>query len=344
MCSTHNFRRKLCLFEIIILFFNDIMIVLKIKMKIGKVKLKNNLILAPMLGVNCNSFRLQCKEHGAGLVTTAMIHPDSLLNQESKLDIIKQERPVAAQIVGRNPEDMARAASMLEKEADIIDINLGCPDKDVLGKQAGAFLIKHLDKMEKMVSKVIDSVNCAVTAKIRIGWDNKSINAVEIAKLLEDLGVNAITVHGRTRKQGYTGNADWKMIKQVKDSVNVPVIGNGDVFEPKDYGDILQKTNVDFVMIGRGAIGNPLIFENCLIYSKGKGIVEKNLEEAYKLFLEFLDYYGKYSTRESFTEIRQHAMWFLKGVKNSSVLKSKMSQMQGVDEIKNAFLHEVSKK
>ena len=313
-------------------------------MKIGKVKLENNLILAPMLGVNCNAFRLQCKKHGAGLVTTAMIHPDSLFNQENKLDIIREERLVAAQIVGRNSEDMARAASMLEKEADIIDINLGCPDKDVLGKQAGAFLIKHLDQMEKMVSKVIGSVNCAVTAKIRIGWDSKSINAVEVAKLLENLGIAAITVHGRTRKQGYTGNADWEIIKQVKDSVEVPVIGNGDVFEPKDYGDILQKTNVDFVMIGRGAIGNPLIFENCLRYSKGKGIVEKNLEMAYNLFLEFLDYYEKYSTRESFTEIRQHAMWFLKGVKNSSVLKNKISKMQSVGEIKQAFLPEINKK
>jgi len=306
-------------------------------MKIGKINLKNNLILAPMLGVNCNSFRLQCKEHGAGLVTTAMMHPDSLLNQESKLDIIKQERPVAVQIVGRNPEDMARAASMLEKEADIIDINLGCPDKDVLGKQAGAFLIKHLDQMEKMVSKVIGSVNCTVTAKIRIGWDNKSINAVETAKLLEDLGIDAITVHGRTRKQGYTGNADWKVIKQVKESVEVPVIGNGDVFEPKDYASIVQKTNVDFVMIGRGAIGNPLVFDNCLRYSKGKGIVEKDFEVAYKLFLEFLDYYEKYSTRKSFTEIRQHAMWFLKGVKKSSLLKNKITRTKTIEDIKKVF-------
>ena len=313
-------------------------------MKIGKVKLENNLILAPMLGVNCNAFRLQCKKHGAGLVTTAMIHPDSLFNQENKLDIIREERLVAAQIVGRNSEDMARAASMLEKEADIIDINLGCPDKDVLGKQAGAFLIKHTDQMEKMVSKVIGSVNCTVTAKIRIGWDSKSINAVEVAKILEDLGIDAITVHGRTRKQGYTGNADWEVIKKVKDNINVPVIGNGDVFEPKDYENILKKTNVDFVMIGRGAIGNPLIFENCLGYSKGKEIIQKNLDMAYKLFLEFLNYYGKYSTRESFTEIRQHAMWFLKGIKQSSALKNKISTMQSVNEIKKAFLYELSKK
>ena len=312
-------------------------------MKFGKVKLENNLILAPMLGVNCNSFRLQCKKHGADLVTTAMIHPDSLLNQKNKLDIIKEERPVAAQIVGRNPEDMARAASMLEEEADIIDINLGCPDKDVLGKQAGAFLIKHLDQMEKMVSKVIGSVNCAVTAKIRIGWDNKSINAVETAKALENLGIDAITVHGRTRKQGYTGDADWEVIKEVKDNVNVPVIGNGDVFEPKDYENILKKTNVDFVMVGRGAIGNPLIFENCLRYIEGKKIVQKNLESAYKLFLEFLDYYEKYSTRESFTEIRQHAMWFLKGIKQSSTLKNKISTMQSLNEIKKAFFEAIKK-
>lgn len=306
-------------------------------MKIGKVKLENNLILAPMLGVNCNAFRLQCRKHGAGLVTTAMIHPDSLFNQESKLDILKQERPVAAQIVGKSPKDMARAASILEKEADIIDINLGCPDKDVLSNQAGAFLTKHIDQMEKMVSKVISSVNCTVTAKIRAGWDAKSINAVEVAKLLEDLGVDAITVHGRTRKQGYTGKADWKIIKQVKDSVEVPVIGNGDVFKPEDYQSILQKTNVDFVMIGRGAIGNPLIFENCLKYSKGIKPVQKNLEMAHKLFLEFFDYYEKYSARESFTEIRQHAMWFLKGVKDSSLLKNKIAGTKTIEDIKEVF-------
>ena len=313
-------------------------------LKIGKIKLKNNLILAPMLGVNCNAFRLQCEQHGAGLVTTAMIHPDSLFNQKNKLDIIKQERPVAAQIVGKDPEEMAKAAHILEEKAGIIDINLGCPDTDVLNQKAGAFMIKHPDKMVKMVSKVINSVNCAVTAKIRIGWNVKSINAVEVAKMLEDLGIDAIAVHGRTRKQGYTGKADWEVIKQVKDSVGIPIIGNGDVFKPEDCQSMLQKTDVDFVMIGRGAVGNPLIFENCLRFSKARKPIKKNLEVANNLFLEFLNYYKKYSVRDSFTEIRQHAMWFLKGIKNSTFLRNKLLRMQTVNEIKNVFLTEMDKK
>lgn len=306
-------------------------------LKIGKIRLKNNLILAPMLGVSCNSFRLLCKKYGAGLITIPMIHPDSLFHQEDKLDIINEERPVSVQIVGRDVVKMSKAAMMLEQKADIIDINLGCPDKEILEQKAGAFLIKHPEQIGKMVSKVINSVNCPVTAKIRIGWDNKSINAVEVAKKLEDLGIGAITVHGRTRKQVYSGNANFNVIKEVKEKVNVPVIGNGDVFKPENYKKMLEKTKVDFVMIGRGAIGDPLIFQNCLNYANNKKIIKKDLKQAYKLFLEFLDYYKKYSPRDSISEIRQHAMWFVKGLKYGSFLRNKISRMDNIEDIKKVL-------
>lgn len=306
-------------------------------LKIGNIKLENNLVLAPMLGVNCNAFRLLCKKYGAGLVTTPMIHPDSLFNQKDKLDIIKEEKPVSVQLVGKNPEDMAKAASQLEEKADIIDLNFGCPDKEVLANQCGAFLVKHPEQIDKIVSKVIDAVNCPVTAKIRIGWDSKSINAVEVAKKLEDLGIDAVAVHGRTRKQVYSGKADWNVISEVKDNVNIPVIGNGDVFKPEDYVNMLEKTNVDFVMIGRGAIGNPLIFENCLRLNHRKKFIKKDSGIAYKLFNKFYEYYERYSLRDTFSEIRQHAMWFLKGIKDSANIRNELSKAQTVEEIKKIF-------
>lgn len=308
---------------------------------IGKIHLANNLILAPMLGVNCNAFRLLCRKHGAGLVNAAMIHPDSLFNQKDKMDVIEEERPVSVQLVGKDPDKMSKAAEMIEDKADIIDINLGCPDKEVLAQHAGAFLIKHPCQMEKIVSKVISAVNCPVTAKIRIGWDSESINAVEVSKKLEDLGIDAITVHGRTRKQGYTGKADWNVIKEVKEKVNIPIIGNGDVFKPENYQAMVEKTNVDFVMIGRGAIGNPQIFENCLRYAKGKNIIKKDLKLAHDLFLEFLDYYKKYSSGDTFSELRQHAVWLLKGVKDSASLKNRISRAENVEKIKEIIIQSI---
>ncbi len=309
--------------------------------KIGNVKLENNLILAPLLGVNCNAFRMLCKNHGAGLVTTAMVHPDSLFNEKDKLDVIDAERPVAIQLVGKDADDMAKAAQMVEDKADIIDINLGCPDLKVLANHAGAFLIKHPEQMKKMVSKVISSVNCPVTAKMRIGWDDKSINAVEVAKILEDLGVDAIAVHGRTRKQAYTGKANWKVIRQVKESVNVPVIGNGDVFQPQDYKKMMERTGVDFVMVGRGAMGNPQLFENCLRDVKGESLVRKDLKYTYDLLLEFLDYYEKYSIRDNFSERRQHAMWLLKGIKDGAALKNNVSKTKTIEEMKSVLEKEM---
>jgi tRNA-dihydrouridine synthase B len=229
---------------------------------------------------------------------------------------------------------MAKAAQIVEPHADIIDINLGCPDQKVLANKAGAFLIKHPEQMKKMVSKVISAVNKPVTAKIRIGWDDKSINAVEVSKILEDVGVDAIAIHGRTRKQGYTGKANWKIIKEVKEKVNIPVIANGDVFQPRDYQRIIDRTNADFVMIGRGSIGNPQLFENCIRYIKNKPLIEKDVKLAYELFTEFVGYYEKYCPRDNFSEIRQHAMWLLKGIDKGAELKNKVSRTKNIEEIK----------
>lgn len=303
-------------------------------LKIGNVKLENNLVLAPMLGVNCNAFRLLCKDYGASLVSTAMIHPDSLFYQENKIDVISEEKPIIAQIVGKDKEEMVKAALKLEKHADIIDINMGCPDKEILSKQCGAFFSKHPEQAYKMVEKVVNSVSCPVTAKIRIGWDEKSINALEVSKELENRGVSTITVHGRTRKQVYSGKANWNVIREVKENLDIPVIGNGDVFSASDYKNMMEKTGVDFVMVGRGAIGNPMIFRNCLDFVKGKEVIDKDAGIVRDLFSKFLGYYEKYSPRDSFSEIRQHAMWFCKGINGSARLKNNIMKCNDVDGIK----------
>jgi len=305
--------------------------------KIGSVRIKNNLILSPMHGVSCNAFRLLCKNHGAGLIATSMIHPESLFVEKDKAEIVDIEHPIIAQIVGKDPVDMVKAAQILEEKADIIDINLGCPDKNVLFHEAGAFLVKHPEKMIKTVSPVVSSVNCPVTAKIRMGWDESSINAVEVCKKLEDCGVEAVSIHGRTREQGYRGEANWDIIRQVKEKVNIKVIANGDVFHPEQYLKIQEATNADFVMIARGAIGNPQIFENCIRYSEGKPLIEKDIEYSKKLLIEFLDLYKKYSTRNVFSEIRCHAMWLVKGVDDSHELKVKISKCKSIDEVYGVF-------
>jgi nifR3 family TIM-barrel protein len=307
-------------------------------MNIGKIKLENNLILAPLHGVSCVAFRLLCRKHGASLAYTPLVHPESIFNEQSKLDVIDEERPVSIQLVGKDPNDMAKAAQIIEPKADIIDINLGCPDQQVLAKKAGAFLIKHPEQMEKMVSKVVGAVNCPVTAKIRIGWDDKSINALEVAKTLENLGIDAIAVHGRTRKQVYAGKANWNIIKQVKEKANIPIIGNGDIFKPENYKAMLEKTGVDAVMIGRGAIGNPQLFRNCL--SKGK-LIKKDIQLSYDLFKEFMDYYNKYSIRYIFPEVRQHAMWFAKGIKQGARIKKEISECDNIEQINKLFKKEL---
>ncbi len=300
-------------------------------LRIGNIRPENNLILAPMLGVNCNAFRLLCKDYGAGLVATPMIHPDSLFNMDDRIDVIRRERPAVAQIVGKDTLKMSEAAKILEEKYDIIDINMGCPDKEILAQQCGAFFSKHPEQAYHMIGRVIDSVNCPVTAKIRIGWDEKSINAVEVAKKLEDLGIGAVIVHARTRKQVYSGKASWDVIKEVKESVDIPVIGNGDVFTYNDYNDMVKMTGVDFVMIGRGAIGNPQLFRECIEQRE----IKKDIVFAKKLFDEFLFYYQKYSPREAFSEIRQHAMWFTKGIKRSTILKNTLIKAENVEEIIN---------
>ncbi|MBW3021947.1 tRNA dihydrouridine synthase DusB [Candidatus Woesearchaeota archaeon] len=311
-------------------------------MKIGKIKLKNPFILAPLDGVNCAAFRLLCKEQGASLVYSQMLHADGVVAAkesfiERYIDVVEKERPIALQLVGSKASSMEKATEILNEHADIIDINLGCSMPNMLALKAGAYFIKHPEQIQRIVKPVIENTNKPVTAKIRIGWNSQSLNHVKVSKLLEDLGIAAIAVHGRTKQQAFTGKANWISIKQVKENVNIPVIGNGDIFKPEDARSMLEKTGCDAVMIGRAAIGNPFIFKQCVEYfSKGKYNLTKS-KEVYEVFIKFLSYYNRYQKRNRFPEIRQHAMWFSKYIGKAKSMRVKLMNAKTEQEVKKIF-------
>ncbi len=311
-------------------------------MKIGKLKLDSKLVLAPMAAVNCAAFRLLCKESGAGLITTAMIPIHQLVEAQEKIIericFLKREKPIGVQLVGSDSKIAEKATKIIEQYADIIDVNLGCPEKEVLATKSGSFFIKHPEQIHKIITPIISNTNKQVTAKIRIGWDEKSINTLKTVKILEDLGVNAVAIHARTTKQKYSGKADWEEIKKAKEKSNIPIIGNGDVFKPGSAKAMLEQTNCDFVMVGRGAIGNPMIFKRTnYLLKEGKNLPETTDSEKRDCFMRFLDYYKKYENLRSFPELKQQAMWFTKGMKKSRELRQKLMKVRTVDDILNLY-------
>ena len=234
------------------------------KLKIGNVELNNNLLLAPMAGVTDLSFRKICKECGAGLVEAEMVSAKAIFYGDEKtismLNTDGEKRPISMQIFGNEPDVMAHATKFLNDKADIIDINMGCPAPKVVKNGDGSKLLLDLDLVSEIVKSVVAVSKVPVTVKIRKGWDDDHIVAVEAAKRIEEAGASAITVHGRTRSQFYSGVADWNIIRQVKENVSIPVIGNGDVVDGKSAEELFNKTGVDGIMIGRATLGNPWIF------------------------------------------------------------------------------------
>ncbi|MDD5086922.1 MAG: tRNA dihydrouridine synthase DusB [Candidatus Nanoarchaeia archaeon] len=309
-------------------------------MRIGKLKLNSNVIMAPMAGVNCTSFRLICHEYGAGLVSTPMIYANNLVARPErvikKTCFLKKEKPISVQLVGADTENMKEAAIIIEKYADVIDVNLGCPDRKIIENKAGGFFSKHPEQIDKIVKPVIDNTNKPVTAKIRTGWNGKSINTLKTIKILNDLGVDAITIHARNVKQGYSGKADLNEIKKAKQTSKVLIIGNGDIFSPDDAKSMIEKTKCDGVMVGRGCIGNPFIFKriNSLLKDR-KNTPEPNGKDKKKAFFKFLNYYEKYENNRNFTEIKQHAMRFTKGVSKNT--RYNLTKTKSIDEIKNIY-------
>ena len=310
--------------------------------KIGNVEIKNQIVLAPMAGISNTSYRKIIKEMGAGLIYAEMVSDKAIMYENEKtLDLLKmsdEERPIAQQIFGSDLESFVVAAKKIEEEMhpDIIDINMGCPvPKIAIKSQAGSALLKDPDKIYDIVSAVVNSVSVPVTVKIRSGWDNNSINAVEVAKKIEAAGASAITIHGRTRSQGYSGFADWNIIKQVKESVNIPVIGNGDVTSCYLAKKMLDETGVDAVMIGRGVLGNPWLIKECIEYLEtGKEPEEVPIDEKIKMLKRHFEMLVMDKGEKlALLEIRTHALWYIKGLPGSAAIKNKICKTKEKNEM-----------
>lgn len=301
---------------------------------IGNVYVKNQIILGPMAGICNSAFRKMIHNFGAGLVYAEMVSEKAINYKNEKtlkmLYVDPQERPLSMQIFGSaDKNSFVQAAKFVEQncDCDIIDINMGCPVPKVTKNEAGAKLMQYPDKVYELVKAVVEAVSMPVSVKIRIGWDNNSINVVEVAKKIELAGAKAIAVHGRTAKQMYSGKANWDYIRQVKEVVTIPVIGNGDVLTPEDAKRMLIETNCDAVMISRGALGNPWLIKNCVDYLQTNKYNEfPQIEERFKVMETHFDDLVKLKGEEIATrEIRQHLAWYTKGLKNSTFFRQKLS-------------------
>lgn len=291
------------------------------RLKIGNVELENIYILGPMAGVTDLPFRLLCREQGAGLLCMEMVSAKAILynnrNTEQLLTIHPDEKPVSLQLFGSDPKIMSEMAKRIEERPfAILDINMGCPVPKVVRNGEGSALMKNPKLVYEIVSAVVKAIEKPVTVKIRKGFDDEHVNAVEIAKIIEEAGAAAVAVHGRTREQYYSGTADWDIIRQVKEAVSIPVIGNGDVTSPQKAEALLQQTGCDGVMIARGAEGNPWIFSEMTAYEQtGKIPPRPDMEELREMMLRHarlqLEYKGDYL---GIREMRKHVAWYTKGV------------------------------
>lgn len=311
-------------------------------MNIGGLVPDNNVFLAPMAGVTDKAFRIICKEFGAGLVYTEMVSSKGLYYGSERtslmLDIDKREAPAVIQIFGSEPDIMGYMAEEISQRQDVayIDINMGCPAPKIVKNKEGSYLMREPELAEAIVKKVVKKSKKPVTVKIRKGWDENSVNAVEFAKMLEASGASAIAIHGRTRCQMYEGRADWDIIKKVKESVNVPVIGNGDVVTPEDAKRLLEYTNCDAVMIGRGALGNPWIFKRTVKYlQEGILIDEPTPQEKINEAIRHLNMMYEFKGQRGVIEMRKHIAWYLKGLKNATIIRDKINRLQLREEIIN---------
>ncbi len=314
-------------------------------MKIKDISLENNVFLAPMAGVTDLPFRMLCREMGAGLVFSEMVSSKGMYYKDKTtkdlLRVNPDERPIAVQIFGSDPDIMAYIVSeYLNKrdDIDIIDINMGCPAPKIVKNGDGSALMKKEKLARNVIKSVVKASNKPVTLKIRMGWDHNSINGIEIAKMAEDEGISALTVHGRTRDMFYSGQADWNFIKEVKKSISIPVIGNGDIFEPQDAINMLNYTNCDAIAIARGSQGNPWIFKRVLSLMEGKEDKPPSVDEKIKTCIRHLELLCSVKgERVGVMEMRKHAAWYLKGLKDSNEVKNKINNIDNKKDMKTVL-------
>lgn len=310
-------------------------------MKIGDIEIKNNVFLAPMAGVTDKPYRRICSDMGCGFQYTEMVSAKGLYygseNTEFLTDIDDDEN-VALQIFGSDPYIMGEIAKRLNtSKAKTIDINMGCPTPKIVKNGDGSALMMHPDVAESVIKAVVKNSIKPVTIKIRKGWDNDHINAVEIAKMAESCGVKAVAIHGRTREQFYSGHADWDIIRRVKDNLKIPVIGNGDIFTPEDAKRMIDETGCDAIMVGRGAEGNPWIFKRILHYlNTGEILPEPTVAEKVEMILKHLDMMIDYKGEHiGILEMRKHIAWYLKGIRGASKVKQMIFTMSDYKDVKD---------
>ena len=309
-------------------------------MKIGNVALENNVFLAPMAGVTDLPFRILCKEMGCGLVYSEMVSAKGILydnkNTTELLEVDPKERPVAVQLFGSDPEILGAMAKKIEEyPIDIIDVNMGCPAPKIVKNGEGSCLMKTPELVGKIVRSLVESQKKPVTIKFRKGFDEEHINAVEIAKIAEANGASAVAVHGRTREQYYSGKADWDIIRAVKAAVQIPVIGNGDIFTPQDAKNLLEHTGCDAIMVGRGAQGNPWIFSQILHYFEtGEHQEKPSFEEVRRMILRharmMIEFKGEYT---GIHEMRKHTAWYTAGYPHSSRLRAAVNTVESLEQL-----------
>lgn len=309
-------------------------------LSIGDVTLENNLILAPMAGVTDLPFRMLCKEQGAGLVCMEMVSAKAIAyhnrNTLQLLEICKEERPVSLQLFGSDAECISEMAKRIEERPfDILDLNMGCPVPKVVNNGDGSALMKNPILAGEIIEKTVKAITKPVTVKIRKGFDESCVNAVEMAHIAEESGAAAVAVHGRTREQYYSGKADWDIIAQVKEAVNIPVIGNGDLFTAEDVSEMWRQTGCDGFMIGRGARGNPWIFREILhCFQTGEQMERPDIDEVKSMLLRharmLIDCKGEYT---GVRELRKHAAWYTTGYKNSSRFRERINHIQSMEDL-----------
>ena len=309
-------------------------------LQIGNVTLENNLILAPMAGVTDLPFRLLCKEKGAGLLCMEMVSAKAILyknkNTQALLEIDPRENPVSLQLFGSDPDIISQIAHEIEERPfDILDINMGCPVPKIVNNGEGSALMKNPVLAGEIIEKTVKAIQKPVTVKIRKGFDDEHVNAVEMARVAQESGAAAVAVHGRTREQYYSGKADWDIIRQVKEAVSIPVIGNGDLLTTEDVIAMKEQTGCDGFMIGRGAQGNPWIFEQILHYFRtGEKLPKPSAEEVTDMILRhakmMLEFKGEYT---GIREIRKHAAWYTAGYPNSAKLRVAINAVESYEEL-----------